>query len=95
MANVKITELPVASTPLSGAELVPIVQSGVTKNVTINQINVGTTIPANGQLDIGNGAGFTRTTLSAGIGISITNGAGSISISTLSQDFVLQSFGII
>ena len=36
--------------------------------------------PTNGQIDIGNGTGFTRTTLTAGSGIAITNGAGSISI---------------
>ena len=36
--------------------------------------------PANGALDIGNGTGFTRTTLTAGSGVTITNGAGSISI---------------
>ena len=39
-----------------------------------------TTTPANGALDIGNGTGFTRTTLTAGSNITITNGAGSISI---------------
>jgi hypothetical protein len=39
-----------------------------------------TTTPANGALDIGNGTGFTRTTLTAGSGVSITNGAGTISI---------------
>ncbi len=39
-----------------------------------------TSTPSNGQLDIGNGSGFTRATLTAGSGISITNGAGSISI---------------
>ena len=38
--------------------------------------------PANGALDIGNGTGFTRTTLTAGTGISITNGSGSISIAS-------------
>jgi len=36
--------------------------------------------PANGALDIGNGTGFTRTTLTAGTGISVTNGSGSITI---------------
>jgi hypothetical protein len=36
--------------------------------------------PTNGQLLIGNGSGFTRSTISAGTGISITNGSGSISI---------------
>jgi hypothetical protein len=39
-----------------------------------------TSTPANGALDIGNGTGFTRTTLTPGSGISITNGAGSITI---------------
>lgn len=40
-----------------------------------------TATPTNGQIDIGNGTGFTRTTLTGGSGISITNGAGSITIS--------------
>jgi hypothetical protein len=42
-----------------------------------------TTAPTNGQIDIGStGVGFVRTTLTAGTGISITNGAGSISIAS-------------
>jgi len=36
--------------------------------------------PANGTLNIGNGSGFTRTTLTAGSGISVTNASGSITI---------------
>ena len=40
-----------------------------------------TSTPANGAVDIGNGTGFTRATLTAGSGVSITNGAGSITIS--------------
>jgi hypothetical protein len=36
--------------------------------------------PANGALDIGNGTGFTRTTLTAGTGITVSNGAGAITI---------------
>jgi len=39
-----------------------------------------TSTPSNGQIDIGNGTGFTRTTLTAGSGVSITNGSGSITI---------------
>ena len=39
-----------------------------------------TSTPSNGQLDIGNGTGFTRATLTQGTGISITNGAGTITI---------------
>jgi hypothetical protein len=41
-----------------------------------------TTTPANGALDIGNGTGFTRTTLTAGSNITITNAAGSITIAS-------------
>jgi hypothetical protein len=39
-----------------------------------------TSTPANGALDIGNGTGFTRTTLTQGSGITITNASGSITI---------------
>ena len=36
--------------------------------------------PTNGQIDIGNGTGFTRATISQGTGVSITNGVGSITV---------------
>ena len=39
------------------------------------------TTPTNGQLLIGNGSGYTLSTLTAGNGITITNGSGSITIS--------------
>lgn len=41
MANVKISNLPSATTPLVGTELVPIVQSGITKQVVVRDLNVG------------------------------------------------------
>jgi hypothetical protein len=40
------------------------------------------TTPANGALDIGNGTGFTRTTLTAGSNITITNASGGITIAS-------------
>jgi hypothetical protein len=46
MANVKISELPAATTPLTGAELVPIVQSGVTDQVTVANLTAGRTVAA-------------------------------------------------
>ena len=52
---------------------------------TLPVANGGTglnTTPTYGQLDIGNGLGFTRTTLTAGTGISITNASGAITIAT-------------
>lgn len=71
---------------------IAIAGSAVTGNITGNAANVTGTVavanggtgltaaPANGEIDIGNGTGFARTTLSAGANITITNGAGSISI---------------
>ncbi len=38
--NLKISQLPVATTPLSGTELIPLVQNGVTKQTTIGAIGV-------------------------------------------------------
>lgn len=53
-----------------------------------------TTTPSNGQLDIGNGSGFTRTTLTAGTNISITNGAGSITIASTNPGGTVTSVGM-
>ena len=62
----------------------PITSSGtITLAGTLAVANGGTgltTAPANGALDIGNSTGFTRTTLTAGTGVTITNGSGSITI---------------
>lgn len=38
MADVKISGLPAATTPLGGTEPVPLVQSGVTKKATVNDL---------------------------------------------------------
>ena len=55
--------------------------SNVTGTVAVANGGTGlTTTPANGALDIGNGTGFTRTTLTAGTGVTITNASGSITI---------------
>jgi hypothetical protein len=52
-----------------------------------------TATPTNGQIDIGNGSGFTRSTLTAGAGISITNGAGSVTITSLAGGGTVTSVG--
>jgi hypothetical protein len=72
------------------AEIFNLSDSGVISTSTWNGATIGvayggtglTSTPSNGQIDIGNGTGFTRTTLTAGSNITITNGAGSITIAS-------------
>ena len=123
MAEIKISQLSAATTPLGGTEQIPLVQGGTTKQVTVaglftsptlatpalgtpsavnltNATNVpvnqatgtlavanggtGQTAYTNGQLLIGNTgtSGLTKATLTAGANVTITNGAGSISIAS-------------
>ncbi len=57
--------------------------SGVTGVLPVANGGTGlSAAPSNGQIDIGNGTGFTRAALTAGTGISITNGVGSITVAT-------------
>jgi len=46
MANSKISALPVASTPLAGTELVPIVQGGITEQVSVANLTAGRAVGA-------------------------------------------------
>lgn len=46
MADKKISALPAATTPLSGTEVLPIVQGGVTDQVSVNNLTAGRTVPA-------------------------------------------------
>jgi hypothetical protein len=53
----------------------------VTGTVAVANGGTGlTSTPTDGQIDIGNGTGFTRATLTAGSGVTITNGSGTITI---------------
>jgi hypothetical protein len=76
------TALPVASGG-TGSTSTTFVNLATNVTGTLPVANGGTGLtstPANGALDIGNGTGFTRTTLTAGSGVTITNSAGGISI---------------
>lgn len=46
MSGIKITDLPLSTTPLSGTEIVPLVQSGVTKQVSVGNLTDGRSINA-------------------------------------------------
>lgn len=82
-----------ASSPLASS-------GGATPTISLSGIvpvaNGGTAlsaVPTNGQLLIGNGAGYTLASLTAGSGVSITPGAGSIIISAgaTAQNIVLSA----
>ena len=53
-----------------------------------------TTIPTNGQLLIGNGTGYTLNTLATGSGISVSNGAGTITVANTGVLSNIASSGI-
>jgi hypothetical protein len=56
------------------------------KTVPVSAGGTGlTATPTNGQLPIGNGTGYTLAALTAGTGIAVTNGAGSITVATNGQ----------
>jgi len=46
MADTKISALPASTTPLAGTEVLPIVQGGQTKQVSVNNLTAGKTVLA-------------------------------------------------
>lgn len=46
MADAKISALPASTTPLAGTEVIPLVQSGVTKNVSVANLTAGRAVSA-------------------------------------------------
>jgi hypothetical protein len=71
--------LSIAGSPITTSGTLAITLSGTALPVANGGTGL-TTTPANGALDIGNGTGFTRTTLTAGTGVTITNASGAITI---------------
>ncbi len=45
MPATKVSSLPAVTVPLAGAEILPVVQAGVSKQVTLSQINGSVVIP--------------------------------------------------
>jgi hypothetical protein len=97
MSNIRISQLPSADTPLSGAEIMPLVQDGVTVKATVNQIgevftaNTLQSVTDNGNV-VDDGSGDTTTLYGGAIELAdntndnITNiGTGSLSIYKVSE----------
>jgi len=74
MANTKISALPASTTPLAGTEVLPIVQSGATKQVSVANLTAGRAISATSvTASTGN---FIVGTSGQGIDFSATPGTG-------------------
>ncbi len=73
------TFLSVSGSPITTSGTLAISLSGTALPVANGGTGL-TATPTNGQLAIGNGTGYSLATLTAGSGISVTNGSGSITI---------------
>ena len=74
MADTKISALPAATTPLAGTEVLPIVQSGTTKQVSVANLTAGSAISATSvTASTGN---FVVGTSGQGVDFSTTPGTG-------------------
>lgn len=81
MADTKISALPASTTPLAGTEVLPIVQSGVTKKVSVADLTAGRAVASAGgtfsdnfiQGTAGKGFDFTANTPAAGMTSELLN----------------------
>jgi hypothetical protein len=78
---------------ISTTSTIPV--SDITGTVPISKGGTNiTTTPTNGKLLIGNGTGYTLANLTAGTGVTITNGAGSITIASSAGSSSLDAFTV-
>ena len=88
MANVKITQLPTATTPLTGTEDIPLVQGTTTKQVTVtglftSPVMTNPTLGTVAQADLINATGLPISTGVAGLGTGIATFLGTPSSTNL------------
>ena len=65
MADAKISALPASTTPLAGTEVLPIVQSGVTKNVSVANLTAGRDVELGNIVTQGVGTAFAQLKLNS------------------------------
>ena len=88
MSDKKISQLPPVSTPLAGTEVLPIVQTGTTKKVTVNELKTGLAVyPAAGI------AVSTGTAWSSSLPVPLTPANGGTGATTLPANNVLLGNG--
>jgi hypothetical protein len=75
MADLKISALPASTVPLAGTEVLPIVQSSATRQVTVANLTVGRTQTSNGivQGTAATGYNYTANTPAAGMTSQLLN----------------------
>lgn len=66
MADTKISALPASTTPLAGTEIVPLVQGGTTKNVSVANLTAGRSVSASA---LSTTAGMVDVRATSGIGV--------------------------
>jgi len=74
MADVKISALPAATTPLTGAEVLPIVQSSTTKQVAVSNLTAG--LAGTASININGTVGATTPTTGAFTTLGVTQNLG-------------------
>lgn len=86
-----ITDKPSTFTPTAHNHAATEITSGLLP-IARGGTNIGTT-PTNGQLLIGNGTGYAVANITAGSGITVTNGAGTITIAATASGSPFTTFG--
>jgi len=80
--NVTLT---LGGTPATALLQATSITAGWTGTLAVGRGGLGiATIPSNGQIPIGNGTNYTANTITAGTGVNVSNGAGTITLSTAS-----------
>lgn len=74
MSTIKISQLPAGDNPLTGSELVPIVQSGVTKKIAASAFGGGQVVTPEQYGAVGDGVANDTTAMRAAMDAAIANG---------------------